>query len=203
MKFPEKFNVKIRKNQVKLPVLRPWIERRVTELLGIDDEVVIEYAYSLIDTGVDWLDAKDLQINLQGFLHSHSQVFVSELWDLLLDAQQRADGIPLQIHQENEIDAMLRDRKPEIKRERVIEIKREPEETRKRRSRSRSRERRRRRSRSRSRERKRSRSRSRDRERRRRRSRSRSRSRERDDRRYRRRERSRSRSWESRFDKKE
>ncbi len=42
----------------------------------------------------DLLDAKDVQINLQGFMYDKTSVFVSELWDLLLDAQTTPDGIP-------------------------------------------------------------------------------------------------------------
>lgn len=35
-----------------------------------------------------------MQINLQGFLDKNSQVFVLELWKLLLDAQTSLGGIP-------------------------------------------------------------------------------------------------------------
>lgn len=39
-------------------------------------------------------DPKSMQINLQGFLDKNSQVFVLELWNLLLDAQTSLGGIP-------------------------------------------------------------------------------------------------------------
>ena len=78
-----------------------------------------------MDDVVDVVDAKDLQINLQGFLHSHAATFVSDLWDLLMDAEQRVDGVPLQIRQEQEIERVLRESKPVIKEERVIRMKRE------------------------------------------------------------------------------
>ena len=42
MAFPEKFNRRIRRSSFKLEALRPWIARRVTELLEMDDEIVIE-----------------------------------------------------------------------------------------------------------------------------------------------------------------
>lgn len=141
MKFPASFDHKIRRNAFKLEPLRPWIERRVTELLEMDDEVVTEYAYSLIDGAGDVVDAKELQINLQGFLFGHAATFVADLWQLLMDAEQRADGIPLVIHQEMQIEKMLQEEKRRhsapVKTERVIpQVKREPRS----RSRSRSRE---------------------------------------------------------------
>jgi serine/arginine repetitive matrix protein 1 len=175
--FPPKFDKKIPKSSVRLPVLQAWINRRVTELLEMTDEVVMEYSYSLLEAQGDMLDAKDLQIALQGFLMGHAQTFVSELWDLLLDATQQPDGVPAAIRLEQEINRALQEAKPELRRnERSIDPARRPtggfvpasgqHQERRRRSRSRSRSRsrdRRRRSRSRER-RKRSKSRSKSRE---------------------------------------
>ena len=40
-------------------------------------------------------DGKDVQINLTGFLNARAaRQFVSELWDLLLSAQESPSGIP-------------------------------------------------------------------------------------------------------------
>jgi serine/arginine repetitive matrix protein 1 len=175
--FPPKFDKKIPRSSVRLPVLVPWINRRVTELLEMTDEVVMEYSYSLLEAQGDMLDAKELQIALQGFLLGHAQTFVSELWDLLLDASQQPDGVPSVIRLENEINRAVQEAKPDFRRnERSIapSARSAPgvfvpasSNVRRRRSRSPSRDRR-----------SRSRSRSRDRSRRSRRSRSRSRSRE-------------------------
>ncbi len=175
LSFPPSFEKKIHRSTVRLDVLRPWINRRVTELLEMVDEIVMEYSFSLLESQGDLLDAKELQISLQGFLHQHSQTFVKELWDLLLDASQRADGVPLKILQDQQLEKVLQDAKP-VKQERVIpanrrdsgRVKKEEEKPR-----DRSRERHRERSRERHRERPRSR------ERRSRERRSRSRSRER------------------------
>lgn len=35
--------------KVNLPVIKPWIVKKVVELLGFEDEVVIEYAMSLLE----------------------------------------------------------------------------------------------------------------------------------------------------------
>lgn len=160
LSFPEKFNKKIAKSSVKLECLQPWMKKRVTELLGMEQDDIADYAYFSLEHMEDVLDAKDLQIALQGFLLSNASVFVSELWDLLLDASTRPDGVPMAIRIEQE---MQKEAVP-VKQERVIEMRESGSSSRRdrerrdrdRRSRSRSRSRgrsRRSRSRSRSRER--------------------------------------------------
>ncbi|KAK6118607.1 hypothetical protein DH2020_047649 [Rehmannia glutinosa] len=59
--------------KVKMDVMRPWIAKRVTELIGFEDEVLINFIYGL-------LEGK----------------FMKELWALLLSAQQNVSGVPQQ-----------------------------------------------------------------------------------------------------------
>ncbi|KAG0317513.1 hypothetical protein BG000_004533, partial [Podila horticola] len=92
MKFPKEYSQKVDMKKVSVEVIRGWMVRRIRELLGIDDEVVIEYALGMLQEEVP--DPKSMQINLQGFLDKNSQVFVLELWKLLLDAQTSLGGIP-------------------------------------------------------------------------------------------------------------
>lgn len=35
--------------KVQMDVIRPWIATRVTELLGFEDEVLINFVYGLLD----------------------------------------------------------------------------------------------------------------------------------------------------------
>jgi serine/arginine repetitive matrix protein 1 len=35
--------------KVNLNVIRPWIAKKVTELVGLEDEVVVEYAMGLLE----------------------------------------------------------------------------------------------------------------------------------------------------------
>jgi len=35
--------------KVKMDVIRPWIATRATELLGFEDEVLINFVYGLLD----------------------------------------------------------------------------------------------------------------------------------------------------------
>lgn len=38
--------------KVKMDVMKPWIAKRVTELLGFEDEVLINFVYGLLDAKV-------------------------------------------------------------------------------------------------------------------------------------------------------
>ncbi|CAD5319834.1 unnamed protein product [Arabidopsis thaliana] len=75
--------------KVKMDVMKPWIATRVTELLGIEDEVLINFIYGL-------LDGKEIQITLTGFMEKNTGKFMKELWTLLLSAQNNPSGVPQQ-----------------------------------------------------------------------------------------------------------
>ncbi|KAL1929361.1 hypothetical protein VTP01DRAFT_1499 [Rhizomucor pusillus] len=92
MKFPPEFDEKVDMKKVKLDVMRPWISQRITELLGFEDEVVIDFAYGLLEE--ENPDPKMMQINLTGFLEKNTQQFILELWRLLLSAQNAVGGVP-------------------------------------------------------------------------------------------------------------
>ncbi|XP_068668243.1 uncharacterized protein [Aristolochia californica] len=80
--------------KVKIDVIKPWIATRATELLGFEDEVLINFIYGLLDgKGVD---GKQIQIQLTGFMEKNTGKFMKELWVLLLSAQNNASGIPQQ-----------------------------------------------------------------------------------------------------------
>ncbi|KAG8929228.1 hypothetical protein FRC02_005823 [Tulasnella sp. 418] len=49
LKFPPEFDLKVDMKRVNLQVMRPWIAKKVGELVGFDDEVVIEYAMGLLE----------------------------------------------------------------------------------------------------------------------------------------------------------
>ena len=39
-------------SKVKLSVMKPWISRRVTELLGVEDDVLINFIFSQLEEKV-------------------------------------------------------------------------------------------------------------------------------------------------------
>ncbi|KAI8059395.1 PWI domain-containing protein [Gilbertella persicaria] len=92
MSFPPEFDQKVDMNKVNLDVIKPWISNRITELLGFEDEVIIDYTCGLLEEKKP--DPRRIQINLTGFLESKTKVFLSELWKLLLSAQNSVGGIP-------------------------------------------------------------------------------------------------------------
>ncbi|KAF9907474.1 hypothetical protein EC991_010941 [Linnemannia zychae] len=94
MNFPPEFNQKVDMKKVNMGVIRSWMAERVIQLLGIEDEVVVEYAIGMLEEPSP--DPKTMQINLQGFLDKNTQLFVLELWRLLISAQTSLGGIPQQ-----------------------------------------------------------------------------------------------------------
>jgi serine/arginine repetitive matrix protein 1 len=49
MKFPPEFDQKVDMRKVNLQVMKPWIAKKVVELVGFEDEVVVEYAMGLLE----------------------------------------------------------------------------------------------------------------------------------------------------------
>ncbi|CAA7392724.1 unnamed protein product [Spirodela intermedia] len=86
--------------KVKMDVMKPWIAKRVTELLGFEDEVLINFVYGLLDAKE--VDGKQIQIQLTGFMEKNTGKFMKELWVLLLSAQKNASGVPQQFLDEKE-----------------------------------------------------------------------------------------------------
>ena len=54
---------------MKLDALKPWIHEKLTEILGFEDDVVIDYAINQLEE-TNTPDPKIVQINLTGFLNA-------------------------------------------------------------------------------------------------------------------------------------
>ncbi|KAK8928423.1 hypothetical protein KSP39_PZI017603 [Platanthera zijinensis] len=93
-KFPPELDHLVDMTKVKMDVIRPWIATRATELLGFEDEVLINFVYGLLD--VKLVDGKKIQIQLTGFMEKNTSKFMKELWNLLLSAQNNVSGVPQQ-----------------------------------------------------------------------------------------------------------
>ncbi|XP_952352.1 splicing factor, putative [Theileria annulata] len=113
--WPKSFSNPVDITKVKIDAFKPWISKRVSDLMGIEDDIVIDYCMSQLkdlgesdakrntqlaeDGGAVFnekprLDPKRLQISLTGFMEKKAGIFVRELWDLLLSAQSSEEGIP-------------------------------------------------------------------------------------------------------------
>ncbi|KAF9513827.1 hypothetical protein BS47DRAFT_1295845 [Hydnum rufescens UP504] len=97
MKFDPIFEQKVDMRKVNLGVMRPWVTKKVVELVGFEDEVVVEYAMELLEDKTTHMpDPKLMQINLTGFLAGKTSEFMISLWTLLLSAQNSIGGVPAQ-----------------------------------------------------------------------------------------------------------
>ncbi|KAJ2260080.1 Serine/arginine repetitive matrix protein 1 [Coemansia sp. RSA 376] len=80
-------------SKVNMEVIKPWISRKINELLGIDDEVLFEYVVNMLQES-NTPDGKAMQVNLTGFLEAKTVEFMQSLWTLLLEAQKGLGGVP-------------------------------------------------------------------------------------------------------------
>merc|ERR1719247_1233577 len=78
--------------------MAPWIANRITELLGVEDDIVVDYCMTQLEDGKEkTIDPKMLQLNLQAFLARKAPKFMKELWEMLLSAQESPVGVPKQL----------------------------------------------------------------------------------------------------------
>ncbi|KAI5067340.1 hypothetical protein GOP47_0017868 [Adiantum capillus-veneris] len=124
-KFAPELDQLIDMSKVHLDSVRPWIATRVTQLLGFEDEVLINFIYGLLEGKL--VDGKQIQIQLTGFMEKNTGKFMKELWGLLTSAQNNMTGIPQQLLEEKAEEARLK----KAEEQRVIsEIRKKEEERR-------------------------------------------------------------------------
>eukprot|EP01041_Mallomonas_annulata_P005395 gene5395-10784_t len=91
-KFAAILEKKVDLTKVNMDIISKWVSERITQILGFEDEIVINLTINTLETKT--LEPKRLQFELTGFLEKSSGQFVEELWTLLLDAQDQPSGIP-------------------------------------------------------------------------------------------------------------
>ncbi|CAD7698880.1 unnamed protein product [Ostreobium quekettii] len=96
MKFPKELEKKVDLKKVNWPVMREWIAKRVTELLGLEDDVLINFLQIRLESEEE-LSPKELHIELVPFLEKNAGLFMKELWTMLASACEKKSGIPQQI----------------------------------------------------------------------------------------------------------
>ena len=66
-----------------MDVIKNWMERRIPELMGMEDEVVTEYAHAQLEECAATVDnpfcPKRMQINMTGFMGEAVGPFMTEL----------------------------------------------------------------------------------------------------------------------------
>eukprot|EP00158_Paraphelidium_tribonemae_P008668 Partr_v1_DN28646_c1_g1_i2_m49946 putative serine arginine repetitive matrix len=113
LKFPPSFSTRLQLDKINMDVMKPWITNRIYSLLGMEDEVIPEYVFSLLEQP-GGCDPKDMQINLTGFLERKTGKFMNELWTLLIDAQQSESGIPSSFIEEKKAELLQKRTEGEI-----------------------------------------------------------------------------------------
>lgn len=108
--WPDYFNERVDFTKTSLDVMKAWISKRVTELLGTEDDIVIEFILQQLLQEADGstladlneqeqltasaVDPRKVTVSLTGFIGDAAYPFVEDLWRLLLSAQQSPDGVP-------------------------------------------------------------------------------------------------------------
>ncbi|GAA5970668.1 hypothetical protein JCM21900_003649 [Sporobolomyces salmonicolor] len=132
MQFPPSFDQKVDMRKVEIAVMKPWIAKKTVELLGFEDDVLIEYINSLLeDTDNPIVDAKNLQVLLTGFLEKKTPAFMESLWTLLLSAQSNPLRVPTELLEEKKREMRERETQEAIKRrqaEQLDEVRRRERE---------------------------------------------------------------------------
>merc|ERR1712203_793699 len=96
MGFEENLVKKVDMSKVKMDVLKPWITKRIYEMLKMEDDVVVEFIFNQLEEKMP--DPRKMQINLTGFLNGkYARMFMGELWAMLDSAQNSPNGIPEQL----------------------------------------------------------------------------------------------------------
>ncbi|KAK5104432.1 hypothetical protein LTS08_002321 [Lithohypha guttulata] len=95
-KFPAEFNQKVDVQKINIEVMKKWIARRLSEILGTEDDVVTELCFNLLE-GSRYPNIKELQIQLTGFLDKDTPKFCKDLWNLCLSAQSNHQGVPKEL----------------------------------------------------------------------------------------------------------
>jgi len=94
MRFADSIATKVEMSKVHLESLKPWISHRISELLGMEDDVLQEFVFNQLEAD-KFPDGRRIQINLTGFLNGkNARIFTGELWDMLIAAQESPSGIP-------------------------------------------------------------------------------------------------------------
>jgi len=131
--------------KVEIAVMKPWIAKKVIELLGFEDDVLIEYINSLLEdpdnpvrsfnpyllkvdtdralfVGTQIIDAKNLQILLTGFLEKKTAPFMEHLWSLLLSAQSNPLKVPTELLEQKKKEMKERAEKEAVERRKQQEL---------------------------------------------------------------------------------
>ena len=80
--------------------MKSWIEKKLNDILGFDDDCLCSYIINLIDECDELIEPKKIQYAITGFLDNKTYEFMQEFWKILISAQKTPDGIPRELIEE-------------------------------------------------------------------------------------------------------
>ena len=100
MKTPPEYKIQIHKNKINLTIIKSWINKKLNDILGFEDDTLTNFIINLIDDFDDIIDPKKIQYSITGFLDDKTYSFMEELWKILISAQNTINGIPEELIEE-------------------------------------------------------------------------------------------------------
>lgn len=91
-KFPAIMDSKVNFRKVNMNVIQRWINERVIQLTGVDDDITVNTIINFLQAPD--VNPKQMQISVGAVLSSNAGKFMEELWSLLVDAQNQPGGVP-------------------------------------------------------------------------------------------------------------
>ena len=90
MKTPKIYSITVSKqNIIILPIIKLWLNQKITELLEFEDETLVNLILNLItNSPSDKIDPKNIQYQLSGFLGDKTYSFMKQFWKLLINVQE-------------------------------------------------------------------------------------------------------------------
>ena len=80
--------------KINIPVIEKWVVLKMQEILGFDDDVIVGMVMNTLQDSGKPIVRNEMHLNLTGFLDKNTSVFMKELWELLISAQEEPTGIP-------------------------------------------------------------------------------------------------------------
>ncbi|KAG8237885.1 hypothetical protein J437_LFUL017628 [Ladona fulva] len=78
MKFGDNLSRKVDMSKVKLDVIKPWIAQKIYDILGMEDDVIVEFIFNQLEAEKN-PDPRKMQINLTGFLNGRNALSLAFL----------------------------------------------------------------------------------------------------------------------------
>ncbi|CAD7962203.1 unnamed protein product [Amoebophrya sp. A120] len=104
----ELYKKEIDMSKITFDSIKPWIKTKVIEIMGFEDDIVIEYVNSQLtfekQTADEKIEPKKFQMNLTPFLGKQTPEFCQELWELLISAMSEPSGIPKRFVEEKKME---------------------------------------------------------------------------------------------------